>query len=217
MPLSVLDTIFSKFSYFPSYNYQSMCKIGIYSLFFIFVCKLYDWIYVEGVGDIVGDGESDSGNDGVGEAEDVGDVVDDNVGGGIALRAMGGGGDGVGASENVGDGLGDNVGDGEGDVAGANVGDGVVGGIALRAMGGGDGVGASDNVGEGLGDNVGEGDGDNVGDDVGANVGNGVVGGVFSLSSKSSSASTTLFSLQIYFILQSGGAADLNCSNVCLL
>ena len=171
VPLSVLDAIFSKFSYFSSYNYQSMCKIGIYSLFFIFVCKLYDWIYVEGVGDIVGDGESDSGNDGVGEAEDVGDVVDDNVGGGIALRAMGGG----------------------------------------------DGVGASDNVGDGLGDNVGEGDGDNVGDDVGANVGNGVVGGVFSLSSKSSSASTTLFSLQIYFILQSGGAADLNCSNVCLL
>ena len=114
----------------------------------------------------------------MGDAEVVGDVVDDDVGDV----------DGVGA----------------GDIVGDNV-------------GGGDGPG--DNVGDCLSTNAGDGvgDGDNVGDVVGADVGDGVVGGVVSLLFKSSSASTSLFSLQTYFILQSGGAADLNCSNVCLL
>ena len=74
-----------------------------------------------------------------------------------------------------------------------------------------------DSVGDGVGGNVEDGVDGVVGDDVGGNTVDVVGCGVFSLLSKSASASTSLFPSQIYVILQSGGAADLNCSNVCLL
>ena len=75
-----------------------------------------------------------------------------------------------------------------------------------------------------LGDNVdggeGESDGDGVSDSVDANVEDIVVDvvgiDVLSLFLKSV-ASNCSFASQINLILQSGGAADLNCSNVCLL
>ena len=79
----------------------------------------------------------------------------------------------------------------------------------------GDSVGDSD----GVGGNIEDGEDGGVGDDVAGNtVDVDIVGcGVFSLLFESTSASTSLFSSQINLILQSGGADDLNCSNVCFL
>ena len=77
----------------------------------------------------------------------------------------------------------------------------------------GDSVGDSDGVGGNIEDGVDGG----VGDNVGGNTVDVVGCGVFSLLFESTSASTSLFSSQINLILQSGGADDLNCSNVCLL
>ena len=94
---------------------------------------------------------------------------------------------------------GESVGDDVGDVDG--LGD---------IVGDGDGVGVS--VGDGIGDGVVDGMGDNVEDIVDEVVGIDAL----SLFLKSV-ASNCSFASQINLILQSGGAADLNCSNVCLL